>query len=393
MKTADVVVIGGGVNGLSTAFNLAKLGAGQVVLVERGALASGASGKSGALVRMHYTNPYESKLAYESLKIFQNWADEVGGDCGWQQPGFVEVVGPGYEDELEANVRDQQEIGINTRIVTTAELSELFPEMYVDDIGAASYEPESGWADPNATAQSFASAALALGVEIMTGCEVISILTQDDKVTGVQTTEGRIDTDTVVAAPGIGASQLLDPLGLDPGLYVQRSKVALFRQPLGFRGSQPVVIDAVNDAWLRAEGGGLTLIGAESGSLRGDPNSFDQTIDNDYVDHARRVLTARFPIYRDAIMRGGWAGLYMMSPDHRPIIDQPESVAGLYLMVGDSGSSFKTSPAIGKCLAEWIVHGEPQTADLSPFNVARFSGDNPWMADMNYGRRGRTISR
>ncbi len=219
MKTADVVVIGGGVNGLSTAFNLAKLGAGKIILVERGALASGASGKSGALVRMHYTNPYESKLAFESLKIFQNWADEVGGDCGWQQPGFVEVVAPGYEEELAANVRDQQEIGIKTSIVTSADLSELFPEMFVDDVGAAAYEPESGWADPNATAQAFAEAAMALGVEIMTGCEVISILTQENKITGVQTTDGRIDTDTVVAAPGIGAGQLLDPLGLDPGLY------------------------------------------------------------------------------------------------------------------------------------------------------------------------------
>lgn len=393
MNTADVVVIGGGVNGLSTAFNLARLGAGKIVLVERGELNSGASGKSGALVRMHYTNPYESKLAYESLKIFQNWSDEVGGDCGWQELGFVEVVGPGYEEELAANVKDQQEIGINTRIVSKEDLRELFPEMYVDDIGAAAYEPESGWADPNATAHTLAEAAMSLGVEIKTHCEVVAISLQDGKVVGVHTTDGRIDTETVVAAPGVGASQLLDPLGLDLGLYPQRSKVALFRRPLGFKGRQPVVIDAINDAWMRADLGGLTLIGAESGSLRGDPRDFDQTIDNDYVDVARRTLAARFPIYRDATMRGGWAGLYAMSPDHRPIIDQPEQIPGLYIMVGDSGSSFKTAPAIGRCLAEWIVHGEPQTADLSPFSVARFHGENPWAGDSNYGRRGRTISR
>src|SRR5690606_18290130 len=265
MNTADVVVIGGGVNGLSTAFNLARLGAGKIVLVERGELNSGASGKSGALVRMHYTNPYESKLAYESLKIFQNWSDEVGGDCGWQELGFVEVVGPGYEEELAANVKDQQEIGINTRIVSKEDLRELFPEMYVDDIGAAAYEPESGWADPNATAHTLAEAAMSLGVEIKTHCEVVAISLQDGKVVGVHTTDGRIDTETVVAAPGVGASQLLDPLGLDLGLYPQRSKVALFRRPLGFKGRQPVVIDAINDAWMRADLGGLTLIGAESG--------------------------------------------------------------------------------------------------------------------------------
>ena len=393
MSTADVVVIGGGVNGLSTAFNLAKLGAGKVVLLERGELGSGASGKSGALVRMHYTNPYESKLAYESLKIFQNWANEVGGDCGWAPQGFVEVVAPGFEDDLAANIRDQQEIGINTRIITTDDLQELYPEINVEDVGSAAYEPDSGWADPNATTYSFAQAAIGLGVEIKIHCEVISIVVQDGKVTGVQTTDGRIATETVVAAPGIGAGQLLGPLGLDPGLYPQRTKVALFRRPLGFRGNQPVVIDAINDAWMRADDGGLTLIGAESGSLRGETDGFDQTIDNAYIEVARNSLSNRFPIYRNAVMRGGWAGLYSMSPDHRPIIDQPESVEGLYMMVGDSGSSFKTSPAIGKCLAEWIVHGEPQTADLSPFNLARFESDNPWLADSNYGRRGRTISR
>ncbi len=393
MTTADVVVIGGGVNGVSTAFNLARLGAGKIILVEQGQLGSGASGKSGALVRMHYTNPYESKLAYESLKIFQNWADEVGGDCGWESPGFVEVVAPGFEEDLAANVREQQEIGINTRIVSTAYLQDLFPEMYIDDIGAAAYEPESGWADPNATTAAFAEAATRLGVEIRTNCGARSILIENGSVAGVETTDGRIATGTVVAAPGIGASRLLDPLGLNLGLYPQRTKVALFRQPPGFRGSQPVVIDAINDAWMRADGGGLTLIGAESGSLRGNPDEFDQTIDNAYVDVARRSLSNRFPIYREAIMRGGWAGLYSMSPDHRPVIDQPESVPGLYIMVGDSGSSFKTAPAIGKCLAEWIVQGEPQTADLSPFSVSRFDGENPWLADTNYGRRGRTISR
>src|SRR5579884_3116237 len=110
MTTAEVVVIGGGVNGASTAFNLARAGVKDVVLVERSHLAAGASGKSGALVRMHYTNPYESKLAYESLKVFQHWQDVVGGDCGWTQCGFFQVVAAEYEPYLRKNVADQQRI-------------------------------------------------------------------------------------------------------------------------------------------------------------------------------------------------------------------------------------------------------------------------------------------
>lgn len=391
--TADVVVIGGGVNGASTAYQLARLGAGKIVLLERGQLGAGASGKSGALVRMHYTNPYESKLAYESWKIFRNWSDAVGGDCGWQQPGFVQIVGPEFVEELEANVRDQQEIGINTRIVAPEDLTELFPGMHVDDIGAAAYEPDSGWADPNATTYSFAMAAQRLGAEIKTHCEVISVSTREGRIVAVNTTEGRIETHTVVVAAGVGASRILSPLGLDFALTPYRSKVAIFRWPPAFQGPQPVVIDAINDAWMRPDTPGHALIGAESGSHEGNVDEFDQTIDGDYVEVARKVLASRFPAFEHAVMRGGWAGLYMMSPDRRPIIDQIPEVDGLYCMVGDSGSSFKTAPAIGLCLAEWIVHGEPRTADLSPFNSQRFNGDNPWLNDENYGRRNRTISR
>jgi sarcosine oxidase subunit beta len=394
MTTADVVVIGGGVNGTSTAYYLAKLGAGKIILVERGQLAAGATGKSGALVRMHYTNPHESKLAYESLKVFRNWADEVGGECGWQNPGFVQIVGAGYESNLAANVADQQAIGINTRLVSREELRERFPGMYVDDIGAAAFEADSGWADPNQTTYAFAEAARRLGVEIRTGCEVEKILTEHGRVTGVETSQGTISTGAVVAAPGVRAPALLADLGLDFQLTPYRSAVAIFRWPDGFEGPMPVVIDAINDAWLRPESSVTTLIGAESGSFPGSIETYDETIRPEVVDAARQTLASRFPAFKHALMRGGWAGMYMMSPDHHPIIDQTPSVGGLYVMIGDSGSSFKTGPAVGKCLAEWVVNGEPQTADLTPFRSTRFAEGQPWIDDTNrYGRGRRTISR
>lgn len=393
MTRTDVVVVGGGVNGTSTAYHLAQLGITNVTLVERGPLASGATGKSGALVRMHYTNPYESKLAYESLKIFRNWRDLVGGNCGWQNPGFVQVAPPGYEEALVSNVRDQQEIGINTTVIPKEDLKQLVPEINVDDIGAAAYEPDSGWADPNATTFAFARAASQLGADIRTHCEVTSIVTDADRVVAVQTTEGRIDTDTVVVAPGVAADGLLKPLGLDYGLYPYRSPVAIFRWPEGFNGPHPVVIDATTGSWIRPEGTASTLIGTESGAHRGSPDSFDETISSGFVAIARQHLTARFPAFRHATMRGGWAGMFTMSPDGRPIIDQIPSIRGLYCMLGDSGSSFKTAPAIGKCLAEWIVHGEPQTADLTPFRSTRFAEGNAWSDERKYGEGRQTISR
>jgi len=153
------------------------------------------------------------------------------------------------------------------------------------------------------------------------------------------------------------------------------------------------VIDAVHHSWLRPEGSSTTLIGVELGVAHADPDRFDEGVDPDFVAICRKALAARLPIFGDATMRGGWAGMIMMSADGRPIIDQIPSIAGLYCMLGDSGTSFKTSPAIGRCLAEWIVDGKPRTVDLTPFRSTRFAEGRPWQDDDNYGRERLTISR
>src|SRR5262244_2016272 len=150
MTSADVIVIGGGVNGTSTAFNLARLGVRRVTLLERRALAAGATGKSGALVRMHYTNEAESRLAWESLKIFRDFDAAVGGDCGFEAPGFVQIVGAAHAEALAANVAMQQRLGIDTRLVSREELRDIVPGVRADDVGGAAWEPRSGFADPSA---------------------------------------------------------------------------------------------------------------------------------------------------------------------------------------------------------------------------------------------------
>jgi sarcosine oxidase subunit beta len=152
------------------------------------------------------------------------------------------------------------------------------------------------------------------------------------------------------------------------------------------------VIDAVHKAWMRPEGRAATLIGVELGAAHADPEKFDERPDEGYVAGCRAALAARWPVFGDALMRGGWAGMIMMSADGRPIIDRlgPE---GLWGMLGDSGTSFKTSPAIGRCLAEWVVTGAPATADLAPFRAARFAEGRPWVDEDHYGRERLTISR
>lgn len=393
MTSADVVIIGGGVNGASVAFNLARLGVRRVVLLERRHLGAGASGKSGSLVRMHYTNEAESRLAWESLKVFRDFDAMVGGDCGFEAPGFVQIVDPAHADALRANVAMQQRLGIDTRLVSREELTEISPDLRVDDVGAAAYEPGSGFADPNATTFAFAAAARRLGATIETDCEALRIVTEGGRVAGVETSRGRVAAPVVVAVPGAWAGRLLDPLGLDFGLTPYRIQVSIFRWPEGFTRRHPAVIDSTRSAWIRPEGGAGTLIGVELGAGHADPDKYDEGVDEAYVALCREALATRFPAFERSTMRGGWAGMIMMSPDGRPIIDQIPSVPGLFVMLGDSGTSFKTSPAIGRCLAEWIVKGQPETADLTRFRSTRFAEGQPWIDSTDYGIERPTISR
>jgi sarcosine oxidase subunit beta len=393
MASADAVIIGGGANGTSTAFHLASQGMRRVILVERRALASGATGKSGSLVRTHYTNEAESRLAHESLKVFRNFREVVGFECGFEPIGFVQIVGRGYEGALRANVDDQERLGIKTAIISTDDLQRMMPGIRVDDIGAAAWEPDSGFADPSATTFAFAAAARQLGVAIRTECEATAIVTAGSRVVAVETSQGRIDTPVVVLVPGAWGNALLAPLGLDFGLVPHRVQISVFRWPEDVR-QRPhmVIIDSIHNSWLRPEGWSSSLIGVELGVGHADPDQFPEGVDAEYVALCREKLSARFPAFARATMRGGWAGMIMMSPDGRPIIDHIPSLQGLYVMLGDSGTSFKTSPAIGKCMAEWIAHGQPRTCDLFPFRSTRFAEGQPWVDQHHYGGRG-TISR
>ena len=392
-QTAEVVVVGGGVNGCSTAFHLAERGVKRVILVERRHLAAGATGKSGALVRMHYTNAQESRLAHESLKYFHDWKNRVGGDCGFERLGYLKLVARGHRERLERNVAVQQGIGINTRVVTSEEVREILPGCRIDDIGGAAYEADSGHADPNATTFALAEAARRLGVEIRTHCEAARIVTERGRVAAVETTSGRIETPAVVLVPGAWSQPLLEPLGIALPLQPFRIQVTIFRWPAGFSRRHCVISDDTHEAWIRPEGAASTLIGVELGVSHGDPEKYNEGVDPDYATLCRERLSSRLPAFADAAMRGGWAGMIMMSQDGRAIIDQIPSVPGLWVMLGDSGTSFKTSPAIGRCLAEWVTEGKPALMDLTPFRASRFAEGKPWVDADNYGRERLTVSR
>jgi sarcosine oxidase subunit beta len=394
METADVVVIGAGANGTSTAFHLAKAGVKRVVVVERQYLGSGATGKSGALVRMHYTNEPEVRLAFESLKYFQHWQDVVGGECGFQPLGLLVFPPPEYQAHLEANLAMMRQVGVKTRTISVQDAQELDPSLWTGDVTRVAYEPESGYADPNATIYSLAHASMDLGVTFQFETEVTRVLVAGDRVKGVETTKGTILAPVVVMIAGAWANQLFAPLHIDLGLVPRPGRVSVFRWPMERSSQHLTYIDKIQRMWARPIDGNCTLVGTERMVAEpGDPNHYSEAVPQDYIMRAASTSPGVSPSCATSVVRGNWGCMLMDSPDSRPMIGRLDPYEGLFCMAGDSGTSVKTSPAIGKCLTELMTEGRATTVDLFPFRTTRFVEGKPWRDAYNYGLETGTISR
>ncbi|HLW46800.1 MAG TPA: FAD-binding oxidoreductase [bacterium] len=388
--TADVVVVGGGVVGTSVAFHLCSRRAGRVVLCERRFLAAGATGKSGALVRMHYTNEPEARLAAASLPYFQHWSDLVGpGSSGFVNTGMLRFVATAHEGKLRANVAMLRRLGINTTVMGSDNVRAIVPSWRTDDIVAAAYEPDSGMADPIATTHGFASRAAALGADVRLGTDVRALRVAKGRIEAVETSAGSIAAPAVVVAGGAWAMPLLRQVGAAGDLTTVRTQVTLFRRPPEHAALHPICIDGANDLWLRPEGPGWgsTLVGISTRQELPDPDALDEGVDGDYVVRAKERLARRMPGIGGAPMRGGWAGAITITPDGKQVIDRHPEIEGLWICTGDNGSGFKTAPALGAALAEWMTAGAPRTVPLRPFRATRFKEGDLLIGENEYGDR------
>jgi glycine/D-amino acid oxidase-like deaminating enzyme len=374
-STADTVIVGAGVMGCSIAFHLAQRGVPAVVL-DRGAICSGNTRKSGALVRMHYQNEPEARMAFAALPYFQNWRDMVGYDCGFTATGAAAMVGPENVERLRRNVEMLRAVGVNTRVVGAEELKELQPFINVEGVGAAAYEPESGYADPVATTQSFARRAIELGATIREGVRVTALRIEAGRVRGVRTDAGEIACERVVLAAGPWTTGLLREAGVEIGVEPVRAEIAFVKRPAAVASGHFVFLDFVSGSYFRQTSDGLSLLG--TGTARRplpytEIDSYDEGSTGAAVSLIRERIRERAPVLGDAPFARGHAGLYDMSPDEKAILDRVPGVDGAYMAVGFSGTGFKKSPAVGACMAELIVEGAAKTADIVPFRFARFA--------------------
>ena len=300
---ASVVVVGGGVMGCSIAFHLAERGA-DVLVLERGTVCSGMTARSGALVRMHYTNEPEARMALTGLGYFQDWKERVGGWCGFTVTGAAVLVGPGEGERLRRNVAMLRRVGVDTEAVAPADLAAEHPELDLAGVEMAAVEPGSGYADPVATTFAFASRAVDLGARIGQGVAVRGLVVAGDRVVGVDTADGRVGADAVVLACGPWVDPLARTAGFELGITPERSQIAFFRRP-GAARRHPVVIDGVLGTYFRPHGGELSLLGVEAGHHI-EVEAIDREVegyDHEVVAPALGRLAGRVPSFAGAPVR------------------------------------------------------------------------------------------
>jgi sarcosine oxidase, subunit beta len=385
IRTADVLVIGGGVNGTSIAYALAAKGA-TVVLADKGALGSGASGRSSALVRMHYTNECDARLAWASFPVFKHWSELMGGRPVFIHTGFLSVVGPTYADNLRRNVEMLRRIGVTTTALAPSELKALQPFVNVEDIGAAAYEPDSGYADPAETVEGFRRRAQELGAQILPWTSVTAIDRRGSRVSGAQTSAGRIDAGAVVLAAGAWSGFLARAIGLAlPARPKAIDTVAVSRPPE--LREHMIFIDNVLGNYFRPESGGLTLAGVPCQEWDIDPDTLGSGLPPDAATRGAELLTHRIPAMEHATLARGYRAFDGYSPDRHAILGRVDGIDGLYVATAFSGSGFKIAPAVGICMAELIMEGRAKTVDIDALSLARFAAGQPVREPYPYAPR------
>ena len=381
-ETADAVVIGGGVNGISIAHALAARGVRRVVLCEKEALASGASGRSSALVRIHYTNEWDARLAWASFPVFRDWAEIMGGRPVYRKTGFLTIVAPAYAEHLRRNVEVLRALGVSTEALGPDDVHQLQPFLNVEDVGAAAYEPESGYANPADTVEGYRQRAQALGAQVRQWTRVTRILTDEDQVRGLETTGGRIAAPVVVVAAGAWSTQLCREAGVTLPARPKTIDTVLATRPPELSTPHMTIIDNVQGTYLRPESDVLTIVGVPSATWDVDPDALGPGLPPGAGEEGARLLTHRIPAMERATLARGYRAFDGYSDDGHAILDRVEGPTGLYLATAFSGMGFKIAPAVGTCMAELILDGKARTVDIRPFGLRRFTEgrrlDGPW---------------
>lgn len=369
----DVVVIGGGIVGLSTAYYLAERGA-DVTLFEKGSLGMGSTARSAGGIRSQFSTKVNVDLSVASQPVWDSFDSIFGVDIAYRKTGYLflarsEATAAGFEE----NVRMQNERNVETQLVDPADAVEYCPGLESAPFAAATYNPNDGFADPNLAVQGYANAAREAGVDIRTKTAVTDVLSDATGVRGVETDDGGWESDFVVNAAGAWAEQVGDLAGIDLPIRPRRRQIAVVKPNTPVDEAVPLTIDLDTGSYFRPERDGVALVGGHFGNddPEQNPDTFSKSHDIEWaataVEYAADYTSYFGP---DSRIQRGWAGLYAVTPDHHPIIE--ETAPGFITAAGFSGHGFQHAPATGQLVSEVCLDGEASLVDISSLSSQRF---------------------
>lgn len=368
-RTADVVVVGGGCTGVSVAYHLAKSGA-KVVLLEKNSLASGSTGHAAGLITQQFATEMHIRLAVQSLRFFEEIAREKSFGLKFHQHGYLHLLfTPDELDEARRQVALQRSLGVDSQILSAADVGALMDSLRVEDVTGGMYCARDGYTDPHLVTTILADLARNHGASVVQWTEVTSVEVANGRVTGVVTPRGRVSAPVVVDAAGPWAALVADTAGIH--LPVRPFKRQLwFTRPFDrVSDTAPVLFDAHHDFYFRREGEGVIMC---LGNPH-EPCSFDTSLDWSFAPQVAEYATYRFPPFDRSALVSGWAAPRDITPDHEPVIGHVPGVEGFVAAAGHSGHGFMLSPAIGRAIAELILQGR-SAIDISALSIERFVG-------------------
>jgi sarcosine oxidase subunit beta len=378
-EATEVVVIGGGISGMAAAYELARAGA-KVTLLERGSLASMASGWTLAGVRQSGRHPAELPLATAAVSRWEHLGEELGADVEYRQEGNLRLARSLDEvPVIEKIVEEQRALGLDlTLLPDNAAIREVAPAI-AESVFATSYCPTDGHANPIATVQAFANAAERNGAKLCIETTVTAIDVSGGRGRGVRTTSGDFAADVVVVAAGVYTTRLCAPLGLDLPIQVSRVAVVqtvplppLIRQVLGTAGADFAGRQEVGGRF-RLTGGGRPWPHLLKDLAHGDDPVLPPAAD--VIAALSRGIEV-LPALADAGVARVWGGLLDMTPDALPIIERTDEIDGLVIAAGFSGHGFCLGPVTGQIVRDLVLDGMT-SFPVAPFRGDRFAGSTP----------------
>ncbi len=355
-RTADVVVIGAGVQGCSIAYNMAKMGIKDIVVLEKGTICSGSTGRCGAGIRAQWGTEMNCRFGLASVEKFEQLHEELGMDCGLNQSGYLMVAYKDSEfDQLQKSMKLQNSLGINTRVVSYSEAREICPGLAAEDAVGFTFHDRDGHADPFLTTFAYMEAAKRLGVDFYRFTEVTDVKTVSGRIAGVVTNRGEIDAPIVVNAAG-GYSQVIAKMaGVNIPNFSERHEI-LITEPVEPGVCPPMLMSFSGTYYLQQSPHGSIIGGC---SPVGDRADFEMGSSWDFLEMMSRTFIKLLPRTRGVRVVRQWSGLYNMTPDRQPVLCEADNVKGFFLSCGYSGHGFMFGPISGELLAQLILGQEP----------------------------------